>query len=91
MKVLRRQEKEKKDKYNKLCLERRRHFIPLVFSVDGLHGTEVTAETKQHAFLLAKKWKRVYFELVQYIRSRQQQQQQQQSTALKSQQEVTVL
>ena len=88
MKVFRRQEKEKKDKYNKLCLERRRHSIPLVFSVDGLHGTEVTAATKRQAFLLAKKWKRVYSELVGYVRSRQQQQQ---SIALKSQQEATVL
>ena len=35
-KVLAAHEKEMKDKYLEDCLARRRHFTPLVFSVDGL-------------------------------------------------------
>lgn len=46
-KVLAKQEKEKKDKYLDLCLARRRHFTPLVFSVDGMHGKETRAASKR--------------------------------------------
>jgi hypothetical protein len=69
-KVLRRHEKEKKDKYNALCVARRRHFTPLVFSVDGLQGTEATAASKRLASRLAAKWHRAYSEVVGYVRSR---------------------
>ena len=43
IKVLAAHEKEKKDKYLEDCLARRRHFTPLVFSIDGLRGVEATA------------------------------------------------
>ena len=44
--VLARHEREKKDKYLKACLERRRHFTPLVFSVDRMAGEEMKAAGK---------------------------------------------
>jgi hypothetical protein len=62
-KVLNRHEKEKKDKYNALCAARRRHFTLLVFSVDGLQGTEATAASKRLASRLAAKWHRLYSEV----------------------------
>jgi len=69
-KVLKRHEREKKLKYNALCQERRRHFTPLVFSVDGLQGTEAAAACKRLSSLLADKWKRSYSEVCGYVRSR---------------------
>ena len=42
-KVLAYHKKMKKEKYSELCLARCRHFTPLVFSVDGLQGTETKA------------------------------------------------
>ena len=39
-KALERAEKEKKDKYLHTCLERRRSFTPMVYSADGIPGTE---------------------------------------------------
>ena len=54
-KVLAKHEKEKKEKYLQPCLDRRRHFTPLVFSVDGLRGAEATAATKRLAACLAHK------------------------------------
>jgi hypothetical protein len=69
-KVLHRHEKEKKDKYNALCVARCRHFTPLVFSVDDLQGTEATAASKRLASRLAAKWHQAYSEVVGYVRSR---------------------
>ena len=69
-KLLARHEKEKKDKYVDHCLARRRHFTPLVFSVDGLRGAEADAATKRLAALLANKWKRAYSEVCGFVRSR---------------------
>ena len=68
--ILQRHEKEKKDKYNDLCLARRRHFTPLVFSVDGLMGCEAKAASQRLASQLAGKWKRSYSEVCGYVRSR---------------------
>jgi hypothetical protein len=69
-KVLKRQEQEKKNKYNALCQERHRDFTPLVFSVDGLQGIEGQAAAKRLSTLLAAKWKRSYSEVCGYVRSR---------------------
>jgi hypothetical protein len=69
-KVLAKHEKEKKDKYLEHCLARRRHFTPLVFSVDGLRGTEADAASKRLASRLAAKWKRTYSEVCGFVRSR---------------------
>lgn len=49
LKVLRRQEREKKDKYQEACLQAHQHFTPLVFSVDGLEGKEAMAARKRLA------------------------------------------
>jgi hypothetical protein len=68
--ILRKHEEEKKAKHNALCLAQRRHFTPLVFSVDGLNGAEAKAATQRLASLLAAKWKRTYSDVCGYIRSR---------------------
>jgi hypothetical protein len=39
-KVLEQHEKEKKDKYLQNCLEMRKNFMPMVYSVDGIAGRE---------------------------------------------------
>jgi hypothetical protein len=69
-KILKRHEKEKRDKYLDLCLARRRHFTPLVFSVDGLRGGEAQAASKRLASRLATKWGRTYSEVCGFVRSR---------------------
>jgi hypothetical protein len=69
--ILRNQEKAKKKKYIIApCLERRRHFTPLVFSVDDLRGPEATAAAKQLAKLLSRKWGRAYSQCCQFVWSR---------------------
>ena len=70
IKVLANHEKRKKDKYLEPCLARRRQFTPLVFSVDGVAGTEAKAASQRLASRLAAKWKRPYSHLCGYIRSR---------------------
>jgi len=69
--VLLNQEKAKKGKYLQACLAQRRHFTPLVFSVDGMMAKEATAATRRVAALLAAKWKRTYSQVCGFVRSRQ--------------------
>jgi hypothetical protein len=69
-KVLQRQEQEKKLKYGEACREAHRHFTPLVYSVDGLEGDEVTAACKRLASRLAAKWNRKYAQVCTFVRSR---------------------
>ncbi len=69
-KILAKHEKEKKEKYVDACLARRRTFTPLVFSVDGLRGTEASAATKKLASRLSAKWMRAYSEVCGFVRSR---------------------
>ena len=54
-KVLERAAKLKKDKYLQPCIEWRRSFIPLVYSVDGMACKEALAWEKQIASLLFSK------------------------------------
>ena len=68
--VLQKHEREKKDKYLQPCLDRRRHFTPLVFSVDGAMGPEADAAVKRLSSLLADKWRRQYLEVCGFVRSR---------------------
>ena len=68
--ILSSQEAEKKKLYLQPCLERRRQFTPLVFSVDGLMGKEASAATKRLASLLSAKWARQYSETCGFVRSR---------------------
>jgi hypothetical protein len=69
-KVLERAAKVKKDKYLIACLERRRTFMPLVYSVDGMACKEALAFEKRVASLLASKWNRPYSEMVGFVRGR---------------------
>ena len=69
-KVLARHEREKKTKYGVHCERQRKHFTPLVFSVDGLMGSECRAATKHLAALLASKWMRTYSKVCGFVRSR---------------------
>ena len=63
-KVLASYEKLTEKKYLEPCL------APLVFSVDGLRGTETEAACKRLVSLLSKKWKRDYSEVCRFVRSR---------------------
>jgi hypothetical protein len=69
-KLLARQEKEKKGKYLQNCLEMRKDFTPLVYTVDGVAGREARSAEKRLAALLADKWKRQYSQMVYYVRAR---------------------
>jgi hypothetical protein len=69
-KVLQGQEKEKKLKYGEACREAHMHFTPLVYSVDGMEGDELTAACKRLASRLAAKWKRHYSQVCGFVRSR---------------------
>ena len=51
-KALAKVEKDKKDLYLQACLERRRHFTPMVYSVDGIPGLEALAAHKRLAALI---------------------------------------
>jgi len=70
LKVLSRQEKEKKGKYLAVCLEKRMSFTPLVFSVDGLKGAEAAAAGRRLSALLATKWKRPFSQVCGMVNSR---------------------
>jgi len=69
-KVLRRQEKEKKDKYGDHCRNAHLDFTPLVFSVDGMEGTEATAARKHLAARLAGKWNLQYSQMCGFVKAR---------------------
>ena len=69
-KVLEKAAKVKKDKYLDACLERRRSFVPLIYSVDGMACKEALAFEKRVASLLAEKWDRQYSEMVGFVRGR---------------------
>ena len=69
-KVLLQHEKEKKDKYLRTCLELRKDFTPMVYSVDGIAGREAQNAEKRRATHLASKWNRGYSQMVYYVRVR---------------------
>ncbi len=69
-KVLSQHEKEKKDKYLQTCLEMRKDFTPMVYSVDGIAGREARNAEKRLATYLAGKWNRGYSQMVYYVRVR---------------------
>ena len=69
-KVLEQHEKEKKDKYLQNCLEMRKDFTPMVYSVDGIAGREARNAEKRLATHLAGKWNREYSQMVYYVRVR---------------------
>ena len=69
-KVLKKHETEKKNKYGEACRQAHMHFTPLVFSVDGMEGGELTAARKRLASRLAAKWRRKYSQVCGFICSR---------------------
>ena len=52
------------------CLQKRRHFLPFVASVDGLLGAEAAATLKRIASRLATKWHQPYSRTWGYVNSR---------------------
>jgi hypothetical protein len=69
-KILERHAKEKKDKYENACLDRRRDFTPLVYSIDGMASKDARTAERRIAWLLAKKWSRTYSDMANFIRTR---------------------
>ena len=62
-------EKEKKDLYLQACLEHRRTFTPIVYSADGILGSEALAAQKRLAALLSYKVRREYSEMCGFVRA----------------------
>ena len=56
--------KRKKAKCLQPCLDRRRSFAPLVYSVDGMACKEARAFEKRITSILTDKWNRPYSKLV---------------------------
>jgi hypothetical protein len=63
-------EVEKKWKYLVHCECQRKHFTPLVFSVDVMMGMECDATRKRLVSCLATLWKWTYSEVCSFVRSR---------------------
>ena len=63
-------EKEKMYKYLQTCMERRRSFTPMVYSRDGIPGTEATMAHRHLASLLGNKLKQEYLEIYSFVRAR---------------------
>ena len=68
-KALEKAEKEKKDLYLQACLERRRTFTPMIYSADGITGTEALAAQNRLPALLSYKLKREYSEMCGFVRA----------------------
>jgi hypothetical protein len=69
-KVLAKCEHLKKQKHLVTCLERRRDFTPLVYSVDGMARRETKMAERHLTLQLAWRWKREHSEMVGYVRTR---------------------
>jgi len=69
-KVLKRAAKKKTYKYLDACLEMRRTFIPLAYSVDGMVYKEAKAFEKRVVSLLASKLRGQYSEMVGFVHAR---------------------
>eukprot|EP00978_Attheya_sp_CCMP212_P030495 scaffold112244_cov39-Attheya_sp.AAC.1 len=62
--ILKRHEAEKKRKYLAHCEHQRKHFTPLVFSINGMMGMKCDAARKRVTSLLSTKCMRMYSEPV---------------------------
>ncbi len=60
---------KKKNKYEEACLERRRDFTPMIYSVDGMADKHARAAEKQIAGILAAKWTRQYSQMASFVRT----------------------
>ena len=63
-------EKDKKYLYLQDCLERRSYFTPMVYSTDGIPGSEALDAHKRLATLLSFKLKREYSDFCGFVRER---------------------
>ena len=68
-KILDSHEKEKKDKYLESWEHQRKSFTPLVFTIDGVRGTEAIAASKRLARILSGKWNKTYSKVCGYVNS----------------------
>jgi hypothetical protein len=68
--VLRKQEKEKKKKYLRACLDQHRSFVPFVVSTDGLIGREAKSLLKQIVLRLTAKWEQPYSVVRGFVNAR---------------------
>ena len=62
-------EKEKNDKYLQPFLECRRSFTPMVYSTDGIPGTDAVTAQICLALLLSNNLKREYLKMCGFIRA----------------------
>jgi hypothetical protein len=69
-KVLEGTARRKKEKYEEACLEWRRDFTPMIYSVDGMANKHARAAEKRIAGLLAAKWARQYSQMACFVRTR---------------------
>ena len=69
-KALAKAERENKDFYLQACLERRRTFTTMVYSVDGIPGEEALSTQKRLAALLIYKLKQEYSEMCGFVQAR---------------------
>ena len=69
-KALAKAKKEKKDLYLQACLECRRTFTPMVYSADGISGSEALAAQKRLASLISYKLKQEYSEMFGFVRAK---------------------
>ena len=66
-KALAKAEREKKNLYLQACLERRRNFTHMVYSVYGIPGSEALVTQKRLATLLSYKLKREYSDMCCFV------------------------
>ena len=66
-KALSKAEKENKDLYLQVCLERRRTFTPMVHSAYGIPGVEALAAQKRSAAPISYKLKQEYSEMCGFM------------------------
>ena len=62
-------EKEKRDKHHYPCLECRRYFTPMVYSTNGIPGTEAVAAQRRLTSLLSNKLKQEYLDICGLVRA----------------------
>ncbi len=69
-KVLESAARRKKDKYEGACLERRRDFTPMIYSVNSMANKHARAAKRLIAGMLAAKWTRQYSQMACFVRTR---------------------
>ena len=68
-KILESAARRKKDKYEEACLERRRDFTPMLYSVDSMADKHACAAEKRIAGIHAAKWTRQYSQMASFVRT----------------------